>query len=337
MNTTTKPATALTGDRTTGPLHLGHYAGSLATRVRMQDTHDLTIMLADAQALTDNGHDPSRIRDNVLQVTADQIACGIDPSRTTMFVQSAVPAIAQLSMLYLNLVTVARLERNPTVRAEIVQKGMERDIPAGFLCYPAAQAADITAFKATVVPAGEDQAPMVEQSNELARRINRLAGREILPDARILLSSCPRLPGVDGKAKASKSLGNAIALSATATELQTAVRAMYTDENHLRVSDPGMVEGNVVFAYLDAFDPEVGVVEDLKDHYRRGGLGDMALKQRLGAVLETLLGPIRDRRADLIARPDDLMDVLKTGTARARAVAEDTLGEIEDALGLFRF
>lgn len=335
MNTNNSRPVALTGDRTTGPLHLGHHAGSLRTRVAMQDTHDLLVMLADTQALTDNGSDPARIRDNVLQVMADYIAVGIDPKRTTVFVQSGVPAIAQLSMLYLSLVSVARLERNPTVRAEIVQKGM-REIPAGFLCYPAAQAADITAFKATVVPAGEDQAPMIEQSNEIARRVNRLAGRDVLPDSHILLSKTPRLPGVDGRAKASKSLGNSIALSASAEEVRAAVMAMYTDPGHVRVTDPGMVEGNVVFAHLDAFDPSPDEVSNLKDHYRRGGLGDMVLKRRLATILEDHLAPIRERRSAALDHPDDLMDMLRDGTRRARVRAEATFAEIEDALGLFR-
>jgi len=337
MNTTdtTRPI-ALTGDRTTGRLHLGHYAGSLRSRVGMQDTHDLTIMLADTQAMTDNGKDPGRLKANVLEVLADYLAVGIDPSRTTMFLQSAAPALARLSMTYLNLVTVARLERNPTVRAEIAQKGMQRDLPAGFLCYPAAQAADITAFKATVVPVGEDQLPMIEQSNEIAARVNRIAGYDLLPMAKSMLSSTGRLPGIDGKAKASKSMGNAIDLAFTADELKTAVMSMYTDPDHLRVADPGRIEGNVVFAHLDAFDPDVEAVAALKEHYQRGGLGDMALKRRLAGVMETVLAPIRERRLEAAARPDDLMDVLRTGTRVAAARTEETVREIEDAMGLMR-
>lgn len=332
-NDNTRPI-ALTGDRTTGPLHLGHYAGSLKARVGMQDDHDLTIMLADTQALTDNGRDPGRLRANVLEVLADYLAVGIDPARTCIFLQSGAPALARLSMLYLNLVSVARLERNPTVRAEMAQKGMDRDVPAGFLCYPAAQAADITAFKATVVPVGEDQLPMIEQSNEIALRVNRIAGRDILPQAKAVLSAVPRLPGVDGRAKASKSLGNAIALGADASTLRASVMSMFTDPDHLRVSDPGKVEGNVVFAHLDAFDPDRETVEELKAHYRRGGLGDMVLKRRLADVLEAMMAPIRDRRADLTARPDHLMDVLRTGTRLAAARAEETTREIEDAMGI---
>lgn len=332
-NDTIRPV-ALTGDRTTGPLHLGHYAGSLRKRVEMQDDHDLTVMLADTQALTDNGRDPQRLRANVLEVLADYLAVGLDPSRTCIFLQSGAPALARLSMLYLNLVSVARLERNPTVRSEMAQKGMERDVPAGFLCYPAAQAADITAFKATVVPVGDDQLPMIELSNEIALRVNRIAGREILPQSRALMSAVTRLPGIDGRAKASKSLGNAIPLGIDAEGLKTAVMAMYTDPDHLRVSDPGRVEGNVVFAHLDAFDPARDEVEDLKAHYRRGGLGDMALKRRLLGVLEDMIAPIRDRRADLVADPDHLMDVLRTGTRLAARRAEETVGEIEDAMGI---
>lgn len=326
----------LTGDRTTGPLHLGHHAGSLRTRVAIQDTHDQSVMLADAQALTDNGRDPARIRANVLEVAADYLAAGIDPEKTTIFVQSAVPAITRLTLLYLNLVTVSRLERNPTVKAEILQKGMERDIPAGFLCYPAAQAADITAFKATLVPCGEDQLPMIEQANEIVDRINRLSGREVLPRSRPLLSSTPRLPGVDGRAKASKSLGNAIALSVSDDEIDAAVRAMFTDPDHLRASDPGRVEGNVVFSYLDAFDPHPAEVEDLKAHYRRGGLGDMVLKRRLAQVLKDLIGPMRERRRDALARPGDLMDMLRDGTRRAVLRTDAVAAEVEDAIGLFR-
>jgi tryptophanyl-tRNA synthetase len=330
------PPVALTGDRTTGPLHLGHYAGSLRKRVQMQRTHDQYVMLADAQALTDNGRDPGRIRANVLEVAADYLATGLDPMKTTIFVQSAVPALARLSMLYLNLVTVSRLERNPTVRHEIAQKDMQRDIPAGFLCYPAAQAADITAFKAVAVPCGDDQLPMIEQSNEIVHRINAIAGREVLPKSHAITSKVTRLPGIDGKAKASKSMGNAIALSSTAQEVEDAVRAMYTDPGHVRASDPGRVEGNVVFAHLDAFDPDRAGLEEMKAHYARGGLGDMVVKKKLMLVLKDMLEPIRERRAEAMARPDDLMDMLRTGTRKAIATSDPVADEIEDALGLFR-
>jgi tryptophanyl-tRNA synthetase len=326
----------LTGDRTTGPLHLGHYAGSLRRRVEIQHDHDQTLLLADAQALTDNGHDPARVRACVLEVAADYLAAGIDPAITTICVQSHLPALSRLTTLYMNLVTVARLERNPTVKAEIQQKGMERDIPAGFLCYPVAQAADITAFRATIVPCGDDQLPMLEQSNEIVAKVNRLAGRDILPRSRAMLSHVTRLPGVDGRAKASKSLGNAIALGAPQAEVEAAVRAMYTDPGHIRASDPGTVEGNVVFAYLDAFDPDREAVDGLKEHYRRGGLGDMALKRHLADVLREVMDPIRERRAAIAARPDDLMDVLRDGTRRARIRTDAVADEIEEAIGLFR-
>lgn len=336
IDTTTVRPIVLTGDRPTGALHLGHHVGSLRTRVAVQDTHDQTILVADVQALTDNGRDPSRIRANVLEVMADYIAVGLDPSRTTICLQSAVPAIARLGALYLNLVSVARLERNPTVRAEIAQKGIEKSLPAGFLCYPVHQAADITAFRAQVVPVGEDQLPMIELANEVVDQINRLAGRSLLPHSKAMLSRTTRLPGIDGRAKASKSLGNAIALGSTAQELRQAVMSMYTDANHLRVSDPGQVEGNVVFSHLDAYDPDIEETTALKEQYRAGGLGDMALKRRLVDVLETELAPIRERRAEAAARPDILMDMLRDGTKRAVARSDETAAEIEEALGVLR-
>lgn len=336
MNTITNLPVILTGDRTTGPLHLGHYAGSLRRRVEIQHDYDQTLLLADAQALTDNGHDPQKVRSNVLQVAADYLAAGIDPEITTICLQSRLHALSRLTTLYMNLVTVARLERNPTVKAEIRQKNMERDIPAGFLCYPVAQAADITAFRATVVPCGDDQLPMIEQSNEIVERINRLAGRDVLPRAQAMLSHVTRLPGIDGMAKASKSLGNAIAMGASRAEVSAAVRAMYTDPQHLRVADPGKVEGNVVFAYLDAFDPASDEVAELKEHYRRGGLGDMALKRRLDGILNDVIEPMRDRRAELMSRPDYILDVIRDGTRRARVLTDAVADEIEDAIGLFK-
>ena len=325
----------LTGDRTTGPLHLGHYAGSLRNRVALQHSHRQFLLLADAQALTDNANDPAKVTRNVLEVATDYLAAGIDPQVTTICVQSALPALAELTMLYLNFVTVSRLERNPTVKDEIKMRGFGRDIPAGFLCYPAAQAADITAFKATVVPVGEDQLPMIEQTNEIVRRLNRQMGREVLVEAKALIPQVGRLPGVDGKAKMSKSLGNAIALSASDAEIADAVNRMYTDPNHLRVSDPGTVEGNVVFTYLDAFDPDVEAVADLKARYRRGGLGDVALKRRLEQLLRDLLGPIRERRAILARDRDTVMDILRAGTARAREVTAATQADVHVGLGLF--
>jgi tryptophanyl-tRNA synthetase len=325
----------LTGDRTTGPLHIGHYVGSLSNRVALQHSHQQFLLLADAQALTDNADDPAMTARNVIEVATDYLAVGIDPTATTICVQSALPALAELTMLYLNFVTVARLERNPTIKEELQTRNFGRDIPAGFLCYPAAQAADITAFKATVVPVGEDQAPMIEQSNEIVRRLNRQVGRTMLPEARALIPRVGRLPGVDGKAKMSKSLGNAISLSASDEAIASAVQRMYTDPDHLRVSDPGRVEGNVVFAYLDAFDDDAEAVADLKAHYRRGGLGDVALKRRLEPLLREVIGPIRERRALLSRDPDFIMDVLRSGTRIARDITSSTHREVHAGLGLF--
>lgn len=326
----------LTGDRTTGALHIGHYVGSLRNRVELQHTHQQYVLLADSQALTDNANDPSKVRRNVLEVATDYLAVGIDPDLSTICLQSALPALAELTLLYLNFVTVARLERNPTIKDEIQARGFGRDIPAGFLCYPAAQAADITAFKATVVPVGEDQAPIIEQTNELVRRLNRQIGHELLPEARALIPAMGRLPGIDGKAKMSKSQGNAIPLSASDAEIEAAVQHMYTDSNHLRATDPGQVEGNVVFTYLDAFDVDVEAVAELKAHYRRGGLGDMALKRRLTGILQTIVAPIRERRAALSARPDTIMDILRAGAEKGRQVTERTKAEIIEGLGLFQ-
>jgi tryptophanyl-tRNA synthetase len=325
----------LTGDRTTGPLHLGHYAGSLKNRVALQHTHRQFLLLADAQALTDNVQDPEKVRRNVLEVAFDYLAVGIDPAETTICVQSALPALAELTMLYLNFVTVARLERNPTIKTEIQLRGFERDVPAGFLCYPAAQAADITAFKASLVPVGEDQAPLIEQTNEIVRRLNRQIGREVLPEAQALIPAVGRLPGIDGKAKMSKSQGNAIPLSASPDEIREAVRQMYTDPNHLRAADPGNVEGNVVFTYLDAFADDTAMVEDLKARYRQGGLGDMVVKRQLEDVLQALLAPIRDRRARYATDPGYVMDILRQGTFRARERTQSTLDEVRAGLGLF--
>ncbi|MBI1203538.1 MAG: tryptophan--tRNA ligase [Rhodopseudomonas sp.] len=334
MTPDTRPV-ILTGDRPTGPLHLGHYAGSLKNRVALQHSHRQYLLIADTQALTDNADDPDKVRRNILEVALDYLAVGIDPAATTICLQSALPALAELTLLYMNFVTVARLERNPTIKTEIVQRGFGRDIPAGFLCYPVAQAADITGFKAHVVPVGEDQAPLIEQTNEIVRRVNRQAGRELLPEAAALIPEVGRLPGIDGKAKMSKSQGNAIALSASADEISHAVRQMFTDPGHLRAADPGRVEGNVVFTYLDAFDADRAEVENLKARYRQGGLGDMVVKRRLEDVLQALLAPIRDRRA---RHADDLgyvMDVLREGTALARATTQATLDDVRAGLGLF--
>ncbi|MFW2750255.1 tryptophan--tRNA ligase, partial [Acinetobacter baumannii] len=310
----------LTGDRPTGQLHLGHFVGSLRSRVGLQDSHHQHLLLADAQALTDNADNPDKVRRNILEVALDYLAVGIDPTKTTICVQSCLPALNELTMLYLNFVTVARLERNPTIKSEIQMRGFERDIPAGFLCYPVAQAADITAFKATVVPVGEDQIPMIEQTNEIVRRVNRQIGQDLLPECKALLSNMARLPGFDGKAKMSKSLGNTIVLNASDKDIKKAVNAMYTDPNHLRIEDPGQVEGNIVFTYLDAFDPNKEEVEELKAHYRRGGLGDGTVKKRLEGVLKELITPIRERREELAKDPDYIMDVLRQGTDKCRII-----------------
>jgi len=325
----------LTGDRTTGPLHLGHYAGSLRNRVALQRTHRQFILLADAQALTDNIDDPEKVRSNVMEVALDYLAVGIDPGETTICVQSALPALAELAQLYLNFVSVARLERNPTIKDEIQMRGFERDIPAGFLCYPVAQAADITAFKASVVPVGLDQAPMIEQTNEIVRRINRQVGRELLVEAKALIPATGRLPGADGKTKMSKSQGNAISLSASPNEIRAFVNRMYTDPNHLRASDPGIVEGHVVFTYLDAFDTDRAAVDGLKERYRRGGLGDVTVKRRLEDVLQELLKPIRERREAVSNDLGYVLDVLRSGTSKARAITQATFDELRDGLGLF--
>ncbi|ENX49167.1 MULTISPECIES: tryptophan--tRNA ligase [Acinetobacter] len=327
----------LTGDRPTGQLHLGHFVGSLRSRVGLQDSHHQHLLLADAQALTDNADNPDKVRRNILEVALDYLAVGIDPTKTTICVQSCLPALNELTMLYLNFVTVARLERNPTIKSEIQMRGFERDIPAGFLCYPVAQAADITAFKATVVPVGEDQIPMIEQTNEIVRRVNRQIGQDLLPECKALLSNMARLPGFDGKAKMSKSLGNTIVLNASDKDIKKAVNAMYTDPNHLRIEDPGQVEGNIVFTYLDAFDPNSEEVEELKAHYRRGGLGDGTVKKRLEGILKDLISPIRERREELAKDPDYIMDVLRDGTEKCRIITQNTLDEVKDGLGLFKF
>lgn len=336
----------LTGDRPTGMLHLGHYAGSLTTRVALQGHCVQTLLIADLQALTDASsrgaedgpasaasHGAAHVAAHVEEVALDYLAAGIDPTLTTIAVQSRLPALAELTVLYLNLVTVARLERNPTVKAEIELRGFARDIPAGFLCYPVSQAADITGFRATLVPVGDDQLPMIEQTNEITRRVNRLAGASVLPECRALLSSTPRLPGVDGR-KASKSLGNAIPLSATADDIRRLVRAMYTDPGHLRASDPGRVEGNVVFAYLDAFDPDTNAVADLKIHYQRGGLGDAPLKKRLEDLLEQVIAPMRTRRTALASDRSHVRQLLQQGTAHADHLTRSVLHTVRQAFSL---
>jgi len=323
----------LTGDRPTGALHLGHYAGSLRSRLALQGQCAQTLLIADLQALTDSSGRAADVARHVTEVALDYLAVGIDPALTTIAVQSRLSALAELTLLYLNLVTVARLERNPTVKAEVELRGFERDIPVGFLCYPVSQAADISGFRATLVPVGDDQLPMIEQTNEIVRRVNRLTGTPVLPECRALLSSTPRLPGVDGR-KASKSLGNAIPLTATTDEIRRLARAVYTDPGHVRASDPGCVEGNVVFAYLDAFDPDATTVTELKARYRGGGLGDVALKRRLEDVLEAFVGPIRARRAELARDRSYVMDVLRAGNERANAITEGVLRDVRAAFSL---
>lgn len=331
----TKPI-ILTGDRTTGPLHIGHYAGSLRNRLMLQDSHEQFLLLADAQALTDNAHNRQKVRNNVIEVALDYLAVGIDPEKSTICLQSHLPALAELSMLYLNFVTVSRLERNPTIKDEIRARGFGRDIPAGFLCYPAAQAADITAFKATVVPVGEDQAPLIEQTNELVRRINATAGKTILPEAQAIIPKSGRLPGIDGQAKMSKTGGNAIALTASPNAITAAVKAMFTDPNHLRIEDPGQVEGNVVFTYLDAFDDDRAALNDLKSRYRSGGLGDGKIKRHLEDILQALITPIRERRAQLSKDPEYVLSVIRKGTEKAQQRTEVTKREVIEGLGLFQ-
>ena len=335
--TQTTPPIILTGDRTTGPLHLGHYIGSLRARVQLQHEAKQFLLLADTQALTDNVGRHQKVTANVIEVALDYLASGIDPEKSTIFIQSQVPELAELTQYLLNLATVARLERNPTIKQEIQLRGFERDIPAGFLTYPVSQAADITAFKATRVPVGDDQLPMIEQTNELVRRFNHTVEREVLVECEAVLSQVTRLPGIDGKAKMSKSLGNSIALGATPDEITKAVNNMYTDPNHLRVSDPGQVEGNVVFAFLDAFEPDTQKVDDLKAHYRRGGLGDSVVKRALNERLQELIEPIRARRRELEADKGEVLAVLKRGTMRAREVAGATVAEVKSALGLNYF
>lgn len=322
----------LTGDRPTGPLHLGHYVGSLRNRLALQGVHSQTVLVADLQALTDNAGRGRDVRSAVLEVMLDYLAVGLDSALTRFALQSGIPELAELTVLYLNLVTVARLERNPTVRAEIEMRGFKRDLPAGFLVYPVSQAADITGFRATLVPVGEDQLPMIEQANEIVRRLAHIAGRPVLPECRALLSDTPRLPGLDGR-KASKSLGNAIPLGAAPDEITAAVNAMFTDPGHIRASDPGKVEGNVVFAYLDAFDPDREAVAELKAHYRAGGLGDMVLKKRLNGILQELLAPIRERRRALATDPASVLRFLESGTASARETVGAVLSDVRAALG----
>ena len=326
--------TILTGDRPPGQLHLGHYIGSLRQRVALQDLYPQFVLIADLQGLTDNGSNPQKISHNIFEVMADYLAVGIDPAKTTICLQSALPALAELTMLYMNIVSVARVERNPTVKAEIAQKGFSRTLPTGFLVYPISQAADITAFKADRVPVGDDQLPMLEQTNEIVHKMNSLLPEPTLVPCQAMLSAVSRLPGIDGNAKMSKSLGNTLTLGASADDISRAVHAMYTDPNHLRVSDPGQIEGNVVFTYLDAFHPDAAQVAAMKEHYQRGGLGDRQCKQELEACLQALLEPIRERRLQFSADKAALMEILQAGTEKAREVTQQTLAEVKRGLGL---
>ena len=341
----------LTGDRPTGRLHVGHYVGSIKERVRLQNSgeyDEIYFMIADAQALTDNAEHPEKVRQNILQVALDYLACGIDPSKSHIFIQSMVPQLTELSFYYMNLVTVSRVQRNPTVKSEIQMRGFETSIPLGFFCYPISQAADITAFRATTVPAGEDQMPMIEQCREIVHKFNAVYG-ETLVEPDIVLpenSACLRLPGIDGNAKMSKSLGNCIYLSEEPEEIRRKVMSMYTDPNHLSVSDPGKVEGNPVFTYLDAFCkpeyfeeflPEYSGLEELKDHYRRGGLGDVKVKKFLNQVLQTELEPIRQRRKEWEQRLPEVCDILREGSDAARKKAEQTLQDVRRAMRIDYF
>lgn len=330
----------LTGDRPTGKLHVGHYIGSLKKRVSMQNSgkYDSYIMIADQQALTDNARDPEKIKNSLIQVALDYLAVGLDPKKSTIFVQSQIPALAELNLYYLNLVTVSRLERNPTVKAEIQQKHFERSIPAGFFTYPVSQAADITAFKANLVPVGDDQEPMLEQTREIVRTFNSIYGEVLVePQGVFAPKGSGRLPGLDGNAKMSKSLNNAIYLSDDADTLRKKVMSMYTDPNHIHVEDPGKVEGNMVFTYLDIFDKDKDKVAELKEQYRAGGLGDVKIKRYLNEVLEAELGPIRARREEFAKDIPAVYAMLKEGSEKANEVANKTLEEVRRAIGVNYF
>jgi tryptophanyl-tRNA synthetase len=324
----------LTGDRPSGALHLGHYVGSLKNRVLFQHTHRQYVMIADTQALTDNYANPHKVRENVLEVALDYLACGINPAVTTIFIQSQIPQLAELTMYYLNLVTWNRLKHNPTVKTEIKQKNFGENIPAGFMTYPVSQAADITAFKATLVPVGEDQRPMIEQTNEIVRSFNRIYNTQTLVECKAEISKFARLPGIDGQAKMSKSLGNTIFLGEEEDALKKKVKSMYTDPNHLRVEDPGQVEGNPVFIYLEAFGDDVVRIQELKEHYQRGGLGDSVVKNYLFEVLNNFLTPIRQKRKALAQDKGEVLNMLLKGSQVAYQTAEKTLQEVKKAMHL---
>ncbi|MDD3114188.1 MAG: tryptophan--tRNA ligase [Anaerovibrio sp.] len=342
----------LTGDRPTGKLHVGHYVGSLKRRVELQNSgsfDDIYIMIADAQALTDNFDNPEKVRQNIIEVALDYLSVGLDPAKSTLFIQSMLPQLTELSFYYMNLVTVARVQRNPTVKSEIQLRGFEGSIPVGFFCYPISQAADITAFKATLVPVGEDQLPMLEQTKEIVRSFNRIYDTEALVEPDIMLPEndiCRRLPGTDGKAKMSKSLGNCIYLSDDEKTVQEKIMNMYTDPTHIKVSDPGHLEGNTVFTYLDAFSkesdfaeylPDYKNLDELKEHYTRGGLGDVKIKRFLNNVLQAELAPIRARRREYEKDIAAVYDILRAGSDRARSVAEATLQDVRNAMKINYF
>jgi len=341
----------LTGDRPTGRLHVGHYVGSLKGRVKLQNSgnyDEIYIMIADAQALTDNAEHPEKVRQNIMQVALDYLACGLDPEKSTIFIQSMIPELTELTFYYMNLVTVSRVQRNPTVKAEIQQRNFEASIPVGFFCYPISQAADITAFRATSVPVGEDQMPMIEQCKEIVHKFNSVYG-ETLTEPKIVLPSnqaCLRLPGIDGKAKMSKSLGNCIYLSDEPEDIRTKIMSMFTDPNHIRVQDPGKVEGNPVFIYLDAFCrpehfeeflPDYNNLDELKAHYQRGGLGDVKVKKFLNNVIQSELEPIRNRRKMWEKNLPDVYDILKKGSAAARETAAKTLDDVRHSMRIDYF
>lgn len=329
-----KQEIVLTGDRPTGPLHLGHYVGSLLNRVALQDLYKQYVLIADIQALTDNADNPAKVRDNVLQVMLDYLAVGIDPKKTTIFIQSMIPEIAELTILYLNLVTVNRLLRNPTVKTEIAQKNFGESVPAGFLMYPVSQAADITIVKGTLIPVGEDQLPVIEQTNEIVRSFNRMYQTQVFPEAKPMIPKVARLVGLDGQAKMSKSLGNAIFLSDDVDTLKKKVMSMYTDPAHVKVDMPGHVEGNVVFTYLDVFDADTAKISELKAHYQRGGLGDVVLKNYLFEVLNNVLTPIRNRRVEFAKDPGQVMRILLEGTQATRQVAAQTMDQVRQSIKL---
>lgn len=325
----------LTADRPTGHLHLGHYVGSLRNRVQLQDSYRCFIMIADVQALSDNFDNPEKVRANVAEVAKDYLSVGIDPEKCTLFVQSLIPELFELTVYFMNLISVSRLERNPTVKAELQQKSFSDSIPAGFLAYPVSQTADITAFKAQLIPVGEDQLPLIEIANEIVRRFNRIYNTNVLLEAEAMVGKVGRLVGIDGKAKASKSLNNAIFMSDSSEILKQKIYSMYTDPNHIKVSDPGKVDGNVVFAYLDAFYENKAELDELKAKYKKGGLGDTVLKSLLNDTLQALLKPIRERRAEI--SDNAVIDMLMDGSIKARRIAKQTLAEVREAIGLLKY